>query len=350
MSDKKTKPWLKETLNINDEFLTKKGLCGLNNLGNTCFMNSIIQCLNNTIPLLKYFGSNEYKRDINEEKIERHIIEQWNLLTRQLWFKNSVVTPDDFHRTVQGISLKKGNHEFLGYHQNDSQEFLQFLLESLHNGLSREVIMRINGVPKNELDKLAVKALENWREYFKNDYSKIVEIFYGQFFTEVNTVKDSKEDTSLNFEPFNCLSLEVPVEKEYVTIYTCLDSFCNPEELNINENEVKTKTVYFWTLPNILIIFFKKWDKRGNKFDKRVEFPINDLDMTKYMRGYNRDTFKYDLYGVVNHVGGSMGGHYYSYVKNNDNNWYKYNDNVVSTLNEDRVVNENAYCLFYRKK
>ena len=53
--------------------------------------------------------------------------------------------------------------------------------------------------------------------------------------------------------------------------------------------------------------------------------------MSKYICGYNKSTYKYDLYAVSNHGGGLGGGHYWAYCKNNDGNWYKFNDAVVST-------------------
>ena len=81
-----------------------------------------------------------------------------------------------------------------------------------------------------------------------------------------------------------------------------------------------------------------------------INFPLEELDMSKYVVGYNRDKYKYDLYGITNHIGGTGGGHYFSYVKNFDKNWYKYNDSVVSTLKIEQLVSKDAYCLFYKLK
>jgi len=72
--------------------------------------------------------------------------------------------------------------------------------------------------------------------------------------------------------------------------------------------------------------------------------------MSRYVLGYNKSKYVYDLYAVSNHSGGCHGGHYYAFCKNNDNNWYKYDDNVVYTLNESKVVDSSAYCLFYKMK
>ena len=179
----------------------------------------------------------------------------------------------------------------------------------------------------------------------------IVDIFYGQFYTVLHTIKNGKEDVSKIYEPFNTLSLEIPnVDDNKINIYDCIDNFTSCEEL---ESEIHTKMYKknnFWKLPKILIIFFKRFTNRGGKIDKLIDFPLDNLDMSKYVLGYNKNKYKYELYGVSNHIGGTGGGHYIAYIKNHDNNWYKYNDNVVSTLQTNKVVSPLAYCLFYRLK
>lgn len=336
---------------LTDEFLYKKGLCGIQNLGNTCFMNSIIQCLNNTIPLLKYFMENKFRNDLNLEKEDRILALEWNKVSRKLWEKNSVVSPIDFLKSVHFLARSKGYNEFTGFGQNDSQEFLQFMLETLHNSFAREVIMKISGEPKNQFDKLAIDALKNWMNYFNNDYSIIVDIFYGQFYTILHTIKDGKEEVSKIYEPFNTLSLEIPTNIETeINIYDCLNNFTSCEELDSDSEVKRYKKNNFWKLPKILIIFFKRFNNMGNKIDRLIDYPLDNLDMSKYVLGYNKNKYKYELYGVSNHMGGTNGGHYIAYIRNQDNNWYKFNDNTVTTLHNSKVVSPLAYCLFYRLK
>ena len=335
-------------IEINSEFLNKKGLCGITNLGNTCYMNSILQCLNNTLPLLKFFVSNNYMQYINytTDANEHEIVIEYNKLTRGLWFKNNVVTPRQFLNTIHRLANEKNRYEFTGLGQNDSQEFLQFLLEILHNSLSREVNMSISGIAKNDMDKKAIEANKDWIKYFDKEYSEIVKIFYGQFFTRIFRQKDEKtgkEAETTSFEPFNTLCLEID---ECKTIYDCLDNFVRKEELN----KKISKEVQFWKLPNILVIFFKRYNNSGKKLDNHIEFPTENLDMCKYVMGYERQKYIYDLYAVSNHTGNTMGGHYWAYAKNYDNNWYKFNDNIVTTLQKEKVVSNLAYCLFYKLK
>jgi ubiquitin C-terminal hydrolase len=332
---------------VNREFLYKKGLCGIANLGNTCYMNSIIQCLNNTIPFSRYFLENQYLNDLNPDVDESIIIREWNSISRGLWHKNSVITPGRFHKAIQLNAIRKGHLEFSGFGQNDSQEFLQFLLEAMHNPLSKRVHMNIAGKAKNEIDKLAISALEYWIKFFKDDYSKIIELFYGQYISKVLTIKDGVSEISYSYDPFSCISLEL--SPNATCIYDCLNNHCAKEYFADSHSSKKQyKTPAFWKLPEILVIFFKRFNNEGAKLRSNINFPINQLDMSKYVVGYNKSKYKYDLYAVSNHSGNCIGGHYYAYCKNADNQWYQYDDNVVSTLSKDKVVSEAAYCLFYQ--
>ena len=77
---------------------------------------------------------------------------------------------------------------------------------------------------------------------------------------------------------------------------------------------------------------------------------INDLDLSEFIVGYDKETYIYDLYGICNHSGGTLGGHYTSYVRNNSGKWYHYNDTNVSEIAESALKSPKAYCFFYRKK
>ena len=81
-----------------------------------------------------------------------------------------------------------------------------------------------------------------------------------------------------------------------------------------------------------------------------VDFPVENLNLSKYVIGYKKESYVYDLYGVCNHGGSVFGGHYTSYVKNANGKWYHFNDTIVSEIQESRIITSNAYCFFYRKK
>jgi len=119
----------------------------------------------------------------------------------------------------------------------------------------------------------------------------------------------------------------------------------------VNEKVHIRKKISFWSFPNILAIDLKRFNNRFQKNKIYVTFPIDELDLSPYVIGYKKNTFKYELYGVCNHSGGVMGGHYTSYVKNANGKWYHFNDTSVSEVGiNDSIISPKAYVLFYRKK
>ena len=82
----------------------------------------------------------------------------------------------------------------------------------------------------------------------------------------------------------------------------------------------------------------------------RISWFVFNVDFSKYVKGYNSAAYVYDLFGVCNHGGGVMGGHYTASIKNANGKWYAFNDTLVNEIREENVISVHSYCLFYRKK
>ena len=333
-----------------------RGLSGLQNLGNTCFMNTAIHCISNSIPLTYYFLTQKYLKDLNENKKHSKIVKEWYRLLEGLWSNNCTIAPNSFHRTVKELAEETGRNDFNGYNQNDTQEFIEFFIDSIHEGLCKEVDINITGKPISQIDHMALQAMTQWKNFFKNNYSICVELFYGQFVSKIMSIEDNS-DFSHSYEPFCYLTLPIP-NKKNITIYDCLKQFCKTEILDGEckwESEKQKKQVkavrqmMFWSTPKILIISFKRYSNNGNKKNCNIDFPINDLNLENYCVGYDKFTSKYKLYGICNH-NGSMGfGHYWAYCRNENGKWHKYDDEDVTIIEEKNINSSNAYCLFYKK-
>jgi ubiquitin carboxyl-terminal hydrolase 8 len=339
-----------------------KGRVGLENLGNTCFLNACMQVLSNTYELNDFLDSNKYERTFKKDLSDARILSEWNDLRKVMWSGNGIITPNKFVHNIHEIAMIKKKEIFTGYVQNDMPEFLLFFIECVHNSISRSVNIRISGKPENTIDKMATVCYEMLKTTYSKEYSEIMDLFYGIYISEIVSI-DADKCHSMKPEPFFILDLpvwDISKNNSVSSLTECFDLYCKPEFLEgenawyneeTKQKENVKKQITFWNFPKILVIVLKRFSPDGQyKLNSLVQFPMDNLDLSKYVRGYNSQSYKYDLYGICNHIGGVMGGHYTSFVRNSENQWLHYNDSNVEIVAEGtNIVTPMAYCLFYRK-
>lgn len=335
-----------------------KGLSGLANLGNTCFLNSTAQVLSHTYELNDFLNLKTYKKRLNN-KYDSALLIEWDELREILWTNNCIVSPNKFVRTVQKLAKIKNMDMFTGFNQNDLPEFLIFIIDCFHNSLAREVNMTIEGEVKDERDQIAVKCFERIKQMFEKEYSEIWNIFYGIHVSQLEHA-ETGEKISMVPEPYFIINLPIPENNKSPTLLDCFDLYVEAEILDgdnsvlyekTGEKVAAKKSLMFWSFPTILVIDIKRFNAMNRKNQIMVDFPLESLDLSKYVIGYNKDSYVYDLYGVCNHSGSVAGGHYTAFVKNANNKWYHYNDTSVSEVAlPQQIISPKAYCFFYRKR
>uniref|UniRef100_A0A8B9RRZ0 Ubiquitin carboxyl-terminal hydrolase 8 n=1 Tax=Accipiter nisus TaxID=211598 RepID=A0A8B9RRZ0_9AVES len=331
-------------------------LTGLRNLGNTCYMNSILQCLCNAPHLADYFNRNLYQDDINRSNFLGHkgeVAEEFGVIMKALWTgQYKYISPKDFK-----ITIGKINDQFAGYSQQDSQELLLFLMDGLHEDLNKaDNRKRYKEENNDHLDDFRAAELA-WHKHKQLNESIIVALFQGQFKSTVQCLTCHKK--SRTFEAFMYLSLPLASTSK-CTLQECLRLFSKEEKLTDNNrfycSHCKTrrdslKKIEIWKLPPVLLVHLKRFSYDGRwkqKLQTSVDFPLETLDLSQYVIGPKNNLKRYNLFSVSNHYGGLDGGHYTAYCKNaSKQRWFKFDDHEVSEISASSVKSSAAYILFY---
>lgn len=188
---------------------SRKGLTGLQNLGNTCFMNSGLQCLSNTHALTEYLINGRFTHDINTKNrigSGGRIVNAYAQLIKEMWTgSSSSVSPWNLKKALGGFAS-----QFIGYSQQDSQEMLSFLIDGIHEDLNRAP-----KPPPRDIEEAGLTEVELaekwWDKHKERNQSIIVDLMHGQYRSEVTCLECNK--TSVAFDPFLMLTLPVPTKE-----------------------------------------------------------------------------------------------------------------------------------------
>ncbi|KAL2708385.1 Ubiquitin carboxyl-terminal hydrolase [Kluyveromyces marxianus] len=361
---------------------------GLINLGNSCYLNCIIQCLLGCHELSYIFLTNSYKKHVNVNSrlgSKGLLANYFSQLVQKMYQQGKLLAYNNTNveiTAVQPAQFKLAcgsvNSLFKGKQQQDCQEFCQFLLDSLHEDLNQCG----NNPPLKELSPEAEKMRETmplriasaieWERYLTTDFSIIVDLFQGQYASQLKCNACGR--TSTTYQAFSVLSIPVP-RSGTCTIYDSFKEFTKLETLEKDElwncpsckkRQPSTKQIIITRLPNNLIIHLKRFDNMMNKNNVFVNYP-EELDLTSYwvddyrgempkdngvslpLRG-QKPPFNYKLFAVACHSGTLYGGHYTSYVDKGTLGWCCFDDeNWRKIRRKGEYITPNAYVLFYRR-
>ncbi|KAF3449441.1 hypothetical protein FNV43_RR10169 [Rhamnella rubrinervis] len=308
---------------------------GLTNLGNTCFINAVLQCFTHTVPLVQGIRSTDHAMPCERGRegfcvlcaLREHI-------EISLASSGGIVSPLKLVNNLNHFSSY-----FQRYQQEDAHEFLQCFLDKLERCC-------LDSKPEKNCDT-------------SRDYNLVERVFGGRLTSKLQCCNcGHRSDT---YEPLIDLSLEI---EDMDTLTSALESFTKLEKIedsetkfscgNCKEEVSVEKQLLVDQAPTVAAFHLKRFKADGaqvDKIDKHVEFPM-ELDLQSYTSCASQDNveLKYDLYAVVVHDGfSSTSGHYFSIVRSSPDTWYRFDDSKVTRVWEESVLSQEAYILFYAR-
>ncbi|EDO32736.1 predicted protein, partial [Nematostella vectensis] len=304
---------------------------GLSNLGNTCFLNSVVQVLTYTAPLVNYLATQEHTRECQMVgfcmmcELQRHILRTFNHQ------QNESIKPLCIIQRLRSIA----KHLRFG-HQEDAHEFLRYVIDGMQKSC-------LAGQPE-KMDR------------YSKETTIVHGIFGGYYRSQVQCLKC--HNTSNTFDPLMEIMVDI---KHSPSVVRAIQRMCKAELLDgdnlyqcprCKKKVPAHKQVLIHRPPNILTIQLKRFDYHhmfGGKVSKEITY-TEHLDLRPFMTNPKGPPLKYKLYGVLVHSGYSCNsGHYYCYVRGSNDCWYNMNDSMVRQVGLNTVLAQQAYLLFYSR-
>ena len=330
-----------------------RGIIGIANLGNTCYMNSAIQALRHcpewTIYCKQDGKLHENIRD-KESKPGKITIAYQDLI-QSIWGGTgpAFVKPMGFYDNLRQVVEGTIYEDFVRRTPQDAHEFLTWILDQMYMATQREVKIVIQN--PSGIAPLPLKALEGWKNAFEKHYSPLTDLIFGMLHIQYkcggcNTVHSRFETfNTLKVKPLNGKTLNETIEAEFseeaIEGYDC--DACK-------QKTTTKKTASIWRLPRVLIVTLKRFTPFGMRDNSLLNYDGSNVQFTDMFSKESNEESKnktYQLFATIEHHGNHQGGHYTSQCFNPVwKRWSLYDDDNVYDVEKPKIGTSTYIMLF----
>ncbi|KAK2919998.1 ubiquitin carboxyl-terminal hydrolase 2-like isoform X1 [Channa argus] len=323
------------------------GVCGLDNSGNSCYLNAVIQCLCSTVPLVEHLLNKDTRQQLARSKCR--VAEVFVRLLQEMWLGRSSSCAPVEARSVLCSILPQFNN----YSQQDAQELLLSLLNALHDDLKKVAKHSMHFSTQQDQNRNCATAA--------GESTVVSHLFEGQLSYMTLCMHCDHQGNST--QTFTVLSLPIPTRTK-CSIQDCLSLFfehtilTGGEQMLCSVCGLRRETTVLTCLekaPEILLLHLKRFGCKGKnqvKLRTNVLFSMK-LDLNPFLSSSVQSTLysSYCLYAVVNHIGHLNMGHYTALCHNTlTRTWHCFDDSTVREEQDNLVQSPNAYLLLYSRK
>jgi len=355
----------KEGTNLNNNEHNKRS--GLLNIGATCYINTLIQCLLSCPVFRNFILSKDYFNRINNDT-DLYLIKELYSIFESMWVDGNSLNPKRFLNTL------RVKFDYIEVNQqNDVHEIFLLIINKLNEEIkidynSINLDMNFHNNSENGIEKLDNVCKEKWFELFKNEYSELSEIMYNHSISQI--MCGSCEYIHHNHEISCIMDIELSKLGNKTPLKTCIQKHIEKIYLNSNDDNkwkcdkcniyIKSeKVIKYWNLPEVLVICLKRfgYDKKTNlmkKINTLIDIPTDNLELSDFVISKNK--YKYKLNAVTCHIGNIHSGHYYAIINsnkslNNPSKCHLIDDTSIKTISDKTFESHlnNAYLLFFSK-
>lgn len=326
--------------------------CGIYNMGNTCYINTIVQCLG-FCP--RFREQVEKYQDSNQQHLAWHLFSIYNYIYK----RREPCRPYEF---LKQLSTLLGSIINI-FDQNDINEFYALFIDKICSQVGKRVSQQeflsyltdaYTPDSNQQYEMQKKKMCIHWYDCNKGDYSALKTLLHGQLISQIICGKCKK--IHHNYEMFLNVMLSIP--RDRATLYECLDEYFAEECINDDEmywecdgcksKSKSIKVIKNWRNPDIMVITLKRFSYDLQKVMYDVEIP-EILDMSTFSLVGEQDVpLQYKLRGIAYHGGSYCSGHYIA-VGCFDDKWRAFDDENILDISNKNEVASKGYMYFYER-